>query len=66
MLKFYLRVFVYLFSFIISLYGLSALDIDRFFRKGYVAAAWVFYFVMAMSMAYLLGSFLMSVIYYFY
>ncbi|MBR0462238.1 MAG: DUF1146 domain-containing protein [Erysipelotrichaceae bacterium] len=66
MLKFYLQVFVYLFSFVVSLFGLSALDIEKMIRKGYVGATWVLYFTLAMSMAYLLGNFLMGIIYYFY
>ena len=66
MLKFYLRVIVYLFSFLISLIGLRALDFNRFVKKGNVASAWILYFVIGMSLAYLLGSFLMSIIYYFY
>ena len=63
---FYLQVIVYLFSFVVSLYGLNAIDLNRFIKKGRVAQAWVLYFVLGMSLAYLLGSFLMSIIYYFY
>ena len=66
MLRFYLQVTVYLFSFVVSLIGLNALDLNRFIKKGHVASAWVLYFVLGMSLAYLLGSFLMSIIYYFY
>ena len=65
MLKFYLRVIVYLLSFVVSMIGLNALDLNRFIKKGHVASAWVLYFTVGMSMAYLLGSFLMSLIYYF-
>ena len=65
MLKFYLRVIVYLFSFVLSLIGLNALDFNRFIKKGKVVSAWIFYFVLAFGLAYLLGSFLMAVIYYF-
>lgn len=65
MLKFYLRVIVYLLSFAISLYGLNALDFNRLLKKNSVVKAWVLYFVLGMCMAYLLGSFLMSIIYYF-
>jgi len=65
MLKFYLRVVVYLVCFVFSLYGMSALDFNRYIKKNKIAAAWVLYFVIGMSLAYLLGSFLMSVIYYF-
>lgn len=65
MLKFYIRVLVYLFSFVLSLYGLSALDFNRLLKKNSVTKAWVLYFIVGMSLAYLLGSFLMSIIYYF-
>lgn len=65
MIRFYLRTAVYLFCFVVSLYGLSAIDFNRFIKKGSIGKAWVLYFVIAMSLAYLLGSFLMSIIYYF-
>lgn len=65
MLKFYLRVIVYLFSFVLSLIGLNAFDFNRFVKKGRIVKAWILYFVIAMSLAYLLGSFLMAIIYYF-
>ena len=65
MLKFYLRVLVYLLSFALSLYGLNALDFNRFLKKNSVVKAWVLYFILGMCLAYLLGSFLMSIIYYF-
>ena len=65
MLKFYLRVLVYLFCFALSLIGLNALDFNRFIKKGSVVNAWILYFIIAMSLAYLFGSFLMSIIYYF-
>ena len=65
MLKFYLRVIVYLFSFVVSMIGLNALDFNRFIKKGHIASAWILYFTVGMSLAYLLGSFLMNLIYYF-
>lgn len=65
MLKFYFRVFVYLLCFVIALYGLSAFDFNRFVKKNKIAAAWVLYFCIAMALAYLLGQFLMAIIYWF-
>lgn len=65
MLKFYLKVIVYLFSFVLSLIGLNALDFNRFVKKGKVVSAWILYFVIGFSLAYMFGSFLLQIIYYF-
>ena len=66
MFEFYIRVAVFFFSFLLSLYGLNALDFNRFIRQGKVMQEQVLYFILAASLSYLLGSFLMSMIYYFY
>ena len=66
MFEFYIRVAVFFFSFLLSLYGLNALDFNRFIRQGKVMQGQVLYFILAASRSYLLGSFLMSMIYYFY
>ena len=66
MSDFYLKVFIYFVSFLIALFGLDALDFNRFLKKGRVAQAYVLYFVLAASLSYLLGNFLMSIIYYFH
>ena len=66
MFEFYIRVAVVFFSFLLSLYGLNALDFNRFIRQGKVMQEQVLYFILAASLSYLLGSFLMSMIYYFY
>jgi len=65
MTKFYLKVIIYLISFIISLFGLSAIDFNRFVKKNSNARAIVLYFVLAMVIAYLFANFSMSLIYYF-
>lgn len=65
MLKFFLKVLVYLFSFFISLYGLSALDFNRFIKKGNVNKGQVLYFLIAFALSYLVANFLMNIIYYF-
>ena len=65
MYKFYLRVSVYIICFVFTLFGLASLDFNRFIKKGKVAQAWILYFIIALSLAYLSGSFLMSIIYYF-
>ena len=66
MFDFYLRVALYFFSFLLCLFGLNALDFNRFIRQGKVMQAQVLYFILAASLSYLLGSFFMSMIYYFY
>ena len=65
MLKFYLRVGIYFVCFFISMYGLSALDFNRFVKQGKTTQSEVLYLVLSMVLAYLLGQFVMSVIYYF-
>ncbi len=66
MLKFYLRTFIYLFCFVLTLVGLSAFDYNRFIKSNRVVSSWILYFIVAFSLAFLFGSFLISVIYYFY
>lgn len=65
MLKFYLKIAVYILSFGFVLYGLSALDFNRFIKKGSVRSGQVLYFMIAFALAYLVASFLMNIIYYF-
>ena len=65
MKEFYIRVIVYLMCFLISLFGLNAFDFNMFIKKGKTFEAWVLYFVISMCMAYLLGQFMMAIIYYF-
>lgn len=66
MLDFYLRTAIYLICFVLSLYGLSALDFNRFVRQGKVLPAQVLYYIIACSLAYLMGNFLMAIIYRFH
>lgn len=65
MTKFYIRVCIYIFAFVICLFCLNGLDFNRFIKKGKIAQGQVLYIVIAMIMAYLLGNFFMAVIYYF-
>ena len=65
MFRFYLKIAVYLLCFVMALYALSALDFNRFLKKGRVAAGQFLYILLALVMAFILGEFLMSVIYYF-
>ena len=63
--SFIYRAIIYLVSFFISLYALNALDFNRFIKKGRTSEAQILYFLIAMSLAYLVGSMLISLIYYF-
>ena len=66
MFDFYIRVAVYFICFILAIFGMSGLDFNRFVKQGKVAQAMILYFVICCALAYLMGSFLMSLIYYFY
>ena len=66
MIDFYVRAAIYFLCFLIVLYGMSALDFNRFIRQGKVAQAQILYFVISCALAYLMGNFLMSLIYRFY
>ena len=66
MFDFYLKVGIYFFSFLLALLGMSALDFNRFVRQGKVMQAQVLYFVICSALAYLMGNFLMSLMYHFY
>ncbi len=63
---FYMRVFIYFFCFLLALYGMSALDFNRFVKQNRVMQAQILYFVIACCLSYLMGSFLMAVMYRFY
>jgi len=65
MYRFYLRVLIYIICFIMVLFGMSSFDYNRFIKQGKVAQSWILYFAIAFALAYLVGSFLMSIIYYF-
>lgn len=63
--KFVFKVLIYLLCFILVMFGLSALDFNKLIKKNKVNEARVLYIVLAMIITYLLGSFLMDIIYYF-
>ena len=66
MIDFYLKVGIYFISFILSMFGLNALDFNRFVKQGKVAQAQALYFILTCALAYLLGSFIMAIMYRFY
>lgn len=63
MAQFISNIIVYLICFVIALFGLKALDFNRFIKKNHVVEARVLYFVLAICIAYILGQFLISIIY---
>ena len=63
MLEFYIRVLIYFICFIMSLVSLNALDFNRFLKQGKVLQGQLLYFVLACSLAYLMGNFMISIIY---
>ena len=63
MIDFYIKVGIYLVSFVLSLFGLNALDFNRFVRQGRVTQAQLLYFILACALAYLLGNFVMAIMY---
>lgn len=65
MSEFISKIVIYLICFVITLCGLSAFDFQRFIKKDRVIQAWILYYVIAFIMTYILGQFMMSVIYYF-
>lgn len=65
MTNFVSKIIVYLISFLISLYGLSAIDFNRLLKKNKVKEAWVLYFVLSICLAYLFGQFIISITYFF-
>lgn len=66
MLRFWLKVLVYFVSFLFSLFGLSALDFNRFLKKNKPAQGQILYLLISFALAYLVGSFIINLIYYLY
>lgn len=63
MIDFYLRVGIYLFCFILSIYSLNALDFNRFIKQGRTVQGQMLFFILACVLAYLLANFFMAIIY---
>ena len=60
---FFLKTGIYLLTFILSFYGLSAVDYNRFLKQGHTAQAQVLYWILVLSLAWLSGSFVLSFLY---
>jgi len=65
MINFWLKIAVYFVCFLFSLFGLSALDFNRFLKQGKLAQGQTLYIILAMCLAYILGNFLMAITYFF-
>ena len=65
MYNFYAKVLMYLFCFAVSLFGLNAIDLNRFIKQGKVGSAQILYLILACCLGYLLANFFMSIIYFY-
>lgn len=66
MFDFYMRVTIYFICFLMALFGMSAVDFNRFLRQGKVVQGQVLYFVLCCCLSYLMGSFVIALMYHFY
>ena len=58
------KILIYLICFVATLFGLSAFDFNRIIKQNRVAHAWVLYYIIAFVITYILGQFIMSIMYY--
>lgn len=65
MSKFVYKIILYLLCYIFVMLGLSAFDFNRFIKQNRVIEARVLYLIISFVLTYLLGSFLMDIIYFF-
>ena len=65
MTEYIIKIIIYILCYLLVLYGLNAFDFNRFVKKGHIQEARILYFVVSMAITYLIGEFVMSVIYYF-
>lgn len=56
----YLKLFVYVFCVLASMYGLSAIRFENYIKKNKVNEVTVLYFVLSLSLGYLLAQMLFS------
>ena len=56
----FIRVALYVVSFLISLYGLDALHFEKLLKGNHIRQAQVLYFLMAMALAYLVSEFILG------
>lgn len=56
---------VYFVAFGVSLYALSGVDFEKIMRKGRSAQIQALYIILSMAIAYLLGQFLLAIMYHY-
>ncbi|MFA7120138.1 MAG: DUF1146 family protein [Bacilli bacterium] len=54
------KVLIYTLSVLLSVFALSGINFNNFFKKNYKNEARVFVFILALSLGYLLGSFIID------
>jgi uncharacterized integral membrane protein (TIGR02327 family) len=54
---------VYILSFAVTWYAMTAVNYERFLKKGHVRQAQILYFLIVLAVAYLVGSFALAFIY---
>ena len=60
---YFTRLVIYFICFAISLYALNALDYNRFLKKNSIMKAQILYIIIAMAIAFLMGQFIMGIMY---
>lgn len=65
MSKFYYKIVLYLLCYVLVMLGLNAFDYNRFIKQNRVVEARILYLIISFVLTYLLGSFLMDIIYFF-
>lgn len=65
MREFIKELFVYFVSFAVCLYALHGVDFEKFMKKNQTMKIQTLYLIMAAALAYLLGQFLLSIMYHY-
>ncbi|MBR2825534.1 MAG: DUF1146 domain-containing protein [Solobacterium sp.] len=60
---FYIKAFIYILSFLVSFYGLRALNYEKLIKANHVTEARILYALLIMGLAYVVGSFLIQFLY---
>lgn len=60
MIYHFIKVFVYIISICLSMYGLSCLDFDKRLKKNKVLEFYVLYIVLSVGLGYLFASFILD------
>ena len=64
MRNFIIKLIIYMVCFGISMYGLGALNYEKFLRSGKTMQAQVLFIIIAMSIAWLMSQFLINITYF--